>query len=123
MVSLLLDMSPCSMWVLLNPRLLIKRSPLSATPAAPARPMVRNEGAKACVPPTAQQLLHTLLGGQAYVNLRPIDVLSFRLVDEFTLFHDEKAIGDLHCETQYLLGHDQRLTPAAAPRDRKSTRL
>jgi hypothetical protein len=49
------------------------------------------------------------------VNLRPIDVLSFRLVDEFTLFHDEKAIGDLHCETQYLLGHDQRLTPAAAP--------
>jgi hypothetical protein len=48
-----------------------------------------------------------------YVNLRRIDVLPFRLADEFTLFHDEKAIGDLHCETQYLLGHDQ--TPAAAP--------
>jgi hypothetical protein len=48
------------------------------------------------------------------VNLRRIDVLPFRLVDEFTLFHDEKAIGDLHCETQYLLGHDQRFTPAGA---------
>jgi hypothetical protein len=73
-----------------------------------------NEGAKACVPPTAQQLLHTLPDGQAYVNLG-IDVLPFRLVNGFTLFHDEKAIRDLHCETQYLLGHDQRFTPAAAP--------
>jgi len=50
-----------------------------------------------------------------YVKLRRIDVLPFRLVDEFTLFHDEKVIGDLHCETQYLLGHDQRVTPVAAP--------